>query len=397
MASVPAPEPSERDRRIGGRVVEVLLTLAAAGGALCVLAVLGAVLFGVGLTMFATGSMAPAIPAGSVAVIRDVPADQVRVGDVVTVPRPGLLPITHRVRSTGPGPDGTRILVLRGDANAEDDPEPYRVSKVGLVLFSVPGAAPVVVALSHPVTLGGLTLGAAVLVLWAFWPRRPRTSAGAAALLVVIVVLTAQLPVGVPPTFAAERERVTTGTVITLVSIGDDTAMGNLAPGVPVNWQVGVLSRPPEPGRIDVELSATGPLAARSDGLQLDVRSCPVRWRAGRCAGPGTPLLPRIPASVLADRPRRVAGFTAGQDHWLLITVQLPAGFRGSGSAGLRLTATGQGDAVSTEPRPPALPPTGASELRPVLAAGSVAVLVGVAVLGLWRRQDGSRGSERSR
>lgn len=39
-----------------------------------------------------------------------------------------------------------------------------------------PGAAYVVVWLSNPYVLGSITLAAAALVLWAFWPRRDEST-----------------------------------------------------------------------------------------------------------------------------------------------------------------------------------------------------------------------------
>ncbi|UTT48491.1 MULTISPECIES: hypothetical protein [Rhodococcus] len=52
----------------------------------------------------------------------------------------------------------------------------YRVREVWQVLWSIPGAAPVVVWLSNPYVLGAITLAAAARVLWAFWPRRDESA-----------------------------------------------------------------------------------------------------------------------------------------------------------------------------------------------------------------------------
>ncbi len=129
------------------------------------------------LILFRTGSMSPTIPAGSVAIVQQIPASEVHVGDVVTVDRPGQLPVTHRVRLIEDGPSAAaRLLTLRGDANAQDDPAPYPVSTVRIVRFAIPGLAPVIVAFGNPFVLGGLTLGASALVVWAFWPKRARAA-----------------------------------------------------------------------------------------------------------------------------------------------------------------------------------------------------------------------------
>lgn len=165
--------PSESGRRRVGRTLgDLLLWVVAIAGAACMVLVVLALTANITLIMFRTGSMSPAIPAGSVAVVQSIPASDVEVGDVVTVDREGDLPVTHRVTSVAPGStDAERVLTLRGDANAADDPYPYTVRSVRIVLFSVPGIASVIVAMGDPWVLGGLTIGATALVVWAFWPR----------------------------------------------------------------------------------------------------------------------------------------------------------------------------------------------------------------------------------
>lgn len=127
--------------------------------------------FGISVVRLATGSMSPAFPADSILLVRSVPAGQVEVGDVVTVSRDGTVPITHRVVSVMPRGSGAE-LVLRGDANTVDDPEPYQVARVGLVVGGIPFGGGALVALQSPLGLGGATVVVALLVLWAWWPRR---------------------------------------------------------------------------------------------------------------------------------------------------------------------------------------------------------------------------------
>lgn len=159
-------------RAAGRGIRETLLTLAALGGAACIVLVILAFTGGFSLIMFKTGSMTPTIPAGSVALVQKVPAAGLRVGDVVTVDRAGQLPVTHRIRTIADGPaPSQRILVLRGDANASDDPAPYTVEQVRIVRGSMPYLAYVIVWFGNPWVLGGITLAAALLVGWAFWPR----------------------------------------------------------------------------------------------------------------------------------------------------------------------------------------------------------------------------------
>lgn len=157
---------------VAGRIRESLLNLAAAGGAVCILAVVCALFFDISLVLFKTGSMSPGIPAGSLAVVREIPASGIHIGDVVTVDRPGKLPITHRVQ-TVEGTEGTaRVITMRGDANKDPDPAPYTVEDVRLVLWSVPGLAYPVAAAANPLALGGTTVAVAALVTWVLWPRR---------------------------------------------------------------------------------------------------------------------------------------------------------------------------------------------------------------------------------
>ncbi|TNM64348.1 signal peptidase I [Streptomyces sp. NP160] len=86
-----------------------------------------------------TGSMAPGMPAGSVAVVRPVDPASLRAGDVVTyeVAGGGAL-ITHRVVATDHDASGALQLTTRGDANDDDD-QPVPASAVrGQLWYSVP-------------------------------------------------------------------------------------------------------------------------------------------------------------------------------------------------------------------------------------------------------------------
>ncbi|MBT2497104.1 signal peptidase I [Microbacterium sp. ISL-59] len=165
-------------RAVARGLREVLLTLAAVGGVLCILLVILAFTGGYSLIMFKTGSMTPTIPAGSVALVQKIPAADIAVGDVVTVDRDAALPITHRVTGVEQADQGEqRVITMKGDANDVEDPAPYTVSDVRIVRGSVPALANVIVWFGSPWVLGGVTLGASLLVVWAFWPRRERAAA----------------------------------------------------------------------------------------------------------------------------------------------------------------------------------------------------------------------------
>jgi signal peptidase len=163
--------------RTRGVLGNILLNVLAVGGAICILLVIAAFVFKITIIMFATGSMSPAIPTGSIAFVREMPASEISVGDVVTVDRSPELPVTHRVVEIL-GQDGDAVTFrMKGDANADPDPIDYTKESVRLVMWSIPGLANVIVWFQNPFVLGIITLGATSLVTWAFWPRRPQPEA----------------------------------------------------------------------------------------------------------------------------------------------------------------------------------------------------------------------------
>lgn len=159
-------------RRSRGVAARILLDVLALGGLVCILLVIASFAFKITIVMFATGSMSPTIPTGSIALVREIPATEIEVGDVVTVDRAPELPVTHRVIEIQ-AVDGDRVtFTMQGDDNDDPDPFPYVETTVREVLWSAPGLATVIVQLQSPFVLGGITLGATALVTWAFWPRR---------------------------------------------------------------------------------------------------------------------------------------------------------------------------------------------------------------------------------
>ncbi|MFJ6415584.1 signal peptidase I [Paeniglutamicibacter sp. NPDC091659] len=159
-------------RRTLHAIGDGFLWLAAIGGFICIGLVIAASVFNISLIMFKTGSMSPTIPAGSVALVREIPASEVGIGDIITVDRPGNLPVTHRVTDIKAVDNGQWSLSMKGDANEQPDPLPYEVVTVRQTLGHVPGLAPVIVSMGSPWVLGSLTLCAAALVTGVFWPRR---------------------------------------------------------------------------------------------------------------------------------------------------------------------------------------------------------------------------------
>ncbi|MBB1050781.1 signal peptidase I [Dietzia sp. CW19] len=167
---MPTPEPR---RSMASRITDAILSVLALLGVVCIVATIAAFALNISLIMFKTGSMSPTIPTGSLAVVRQIPASDIEVGDVTTVSRgEGQLPVTHRVVSVTPVGDGTYSVEMKGDANDSPDAQPYEVSEVKKVLWHAPRLAYVVAAVSQPKYMAGITVAASFLVVWAFWPRK---------------------------------------------------------------------------------------------------------------------------------------------------------------------------------------------------------------------------------
>ncbi len=149
-------------------VREVALTVGALAGLFCVTVAALALLFGVTPLVFRSGSMAPAIDTGALAISKETPATAVSVGDIVNVTNAAGSRITHRVVEIGAVGTDSAQLYLQGDANAERDAEAYIVSEVGRVVASVPKLGYAVSWLSGPVAVfvGGVLVGVLLMVAW---------------------------------------------------------------------------------------------------------------------------------------------------------------------------------------------------------------------------------------
>lgn len=412
----------QRPRRSVTSIIgNTLLNLAAVGGVLCIVLVILASCFDITLIMFKTGSMSPTIPTGSLALVREIPASNVAIGDVVTIDRPGQLPVTHRVTSVEDGGVGAsgpqRTITMRGDANLSDDPEPYTVDHVRIVLASVPGLAAVIIWFSNPWVLGGLTLSCSTLVMWAFWPRsgrkRPpsagtggsgtgggtgsRRSAGVDAADTrakaparhaalrrspVALLLGAGLALGAAaaPAHAEPQVDVVTGEALILTAIGDPAAMRSLMPGESAPWEVGITTKPDSaPGSIDVTVTGSGSEAL---DLVMVVDACTERWTSTGCAGTQTRIVDETPVPVDGVA-RALLTMPSTEACWVRFDVSMPSGAEATqASVALTVMANGVGDDVSVSPGPiSTLPRTGANVEFAIWAAAG-AVLVGL--VGAW-------------
>lgn len=79
-----------------------LLTLAALAGVVCLLAAAAALTLHITPLVFRSGSMAPEIPTGSLALARSVPAEELKVGDVVSVTNAHGTRVTRAPRAGRP-------------------------------------------------------------------------------------------------------------------------------------------------------------------------------------------------------------------------------------------------------------------------------------------------------
>lgn len=101
---------------------------------LCALAPL-ARLCGYEIYNVVSGSMEPAVPVGSAVLVRSAPPAQLAPGDIVAFRSHGTV-VTHRVVEND---EAESLLVTKGDANAQPDPEQVRYSDViGRVRWNVP-------------------------------------------------------------------------------------------------------------------------------------------------------------------------------------------------------------------------------------------------------------------
>lgn len=158
----------------------LLLTFSAALGVIAIAAVAVCAIFGLRPVVVISGSMEPKLPVGSMVFYRTVPAQEVAVGDIVTVPRSdgaaGL--ITHRVKqATTKG--GVTTLRLKGDANSTEDPLPYVVTSVGEFVGQIPVAGTIALAMRTPLGIAAVaTYVAALIAVIVFGRRRTKPVSG---------------------------------------------------------------------------------------------------------------------------------------------------------------------------------------------------------------------------
>lgn len=119
-----------------------------------------------------TGSMKPGLPPGTLVVVRPVPIEDIRVGDVVTYQlESGKSPVvTHRVVEVRQQLDGDTVLITRGDANEAVDRDPILPVQVrGRLWYSVPYVGRISNVLNDAQRQAAVYVVAGGLFLYAAW------------------------------------------------------------------------------------------------------------------------------------------------------------------------------------------------------------------------------------
>jgi signal peptidase I len=112
-----------------------------------------------------TGSMTPAIPAGSLVVGTPAEAQDLRVGQVIIFRppspfgEPGMLPVVHRIHDLAKS-DGVVQVHTKGDAN--ELPDPWTLDADRTTIFQVRAAVP---GAGRAVELAGRSSGQVALAL----------------------------------------------------------------------------------------------------------------------------------------------------------------------------------------------------------------------------------------
>jgi signal peptidase I len=143
-----------------------------------------------------SGSMSGTYDKGSIVFDREVPVDELKVGEVITYqPPPGTISqdlLTHRIASVGTDEQGGRAFRTKGDANPSVDPWTFSLDRPSQarVEFSVPYVGYLLAALSVPavrmLAIGLPAVLLALLILAGIWrdageeARRRRAEAGEA-------------------------------------------------------------------------------------------------------------------------------------------------------------------------------------------------------------------------
>jgi len=125
--------------------------------------------WGTGFFTILTGSMTPAISPGSLACVKDVSAEEIKLNDILTFYESDNNITTHRVVSIDINDSGY-FYVTRGDANNIDDLPVSYERVIGRVIFSLPLLGFLPNLLKNPVFIGGgiiiIGIGTLISGIW---------------------------------------------------------------------------------------------------------------------------------------------------------------------------------------------------------------------------------------
>ena len=166
------------------RIALGVLWLLASVGAVCAVA-WGATAAGlIQPLVVISGSMEPGIMTGDLLIATKTPAEDLRVGDVASLPSElthNL--VTHRIQQITSDGEGGYAIAMKGDANAFGDALDYAVAgDVWVPTVQIPGAGTVVMRLTTPAVAMPLLAGLAGLfgLVWLLpVPERAARRSGA--------------------------------------------------------------------------------------------------------------------------------------------------------------------------------------------------------------------------
>ena len=119
-----------------------------------------------------TGSMTPALPPGTLVVVKPVPVDDIGIGTVVTYQLHSGEPtvVTHRVASVGVNGAGDRVFTTRGDANDAVDAAVVQPVQIrGELWYAVPYLGYANTWLTGAQRQAAVSVVAGALALYALW------------------------------------------------------------------------------------------------------------------------------------------------------------------------------------------------------------------------------------
>lgn len=151
-------------------ITNILRTIVYSVVALCCGALL---LFGLPFTGWkaldiATGSMRPAMPPGTLVIVKNVPDRSLRVGDVITYNSLLLVhqTVTHRIIRVTTAGNGVLAFITKGDANPAPDPEVVAGQVVGKMELHVPVLGGLLNDTKKPAGLALLVILPCLLIVW---------------------------------------------------------------------------------------------------------------------------------------------------------------------------------------------------------------------------------------